>query len=425
MFVGIELENIGPYTQKVNLDFRINKKDKTNLDSVCVLPDGEMVTKIAGIIAGNAYGKTTILNSLNAIGGFINMPFFKKNVSEYVNDIVEDEDLKKIILDSGKIRLLPANRRENNIACISVDMYIDSANEYSGYYTYTIKYDNDYLETGILEEKLVYRKTFNSRKKKEIFCVKNTEESEIGYKLLYRNNIENELPLKARKIFNEKLKYYDTFYKQYLDYSSTLGAENYIFSEQYIIAMLSNKKDFLKPIINLIDNEIRDIEIDNSDENNKKLYFIYDNYKLGYDSVSSATKKMCGVVLNLYKASKHHGIFLIDELDNSLNKNIARFILELYQKNAVKGTSQIIFTTNNADMLENFRRDQIYLIEKKGGINVVTKYLNFTDKNNKKSRKDWSFVKAYNDNIINNYPSRDKITGVCDSISNYLNGKND
>ena len=78
MIVKIELENIGPYINKVVLDFRVNKRDKDLKDTTYTLPDGQVITKIAGIIAGNAYGKTTILRALNSVGSFINNPIFQK-----------------------------------------------------------------------------------------------------------------------------------------------------------------------------------------------------------------------------------------------------------------------------------------------------------------------------------------------------------
>ena len=51
MIVKLELENIGPYTDKITLDFRVNKRDKDLQDTIYTLPDGEMVSKVVGIIA--------------------------------------------------------------------------------------------------------------------------------------------------------------------------------------------------------------------------------------------------------------------------------------------------------------------------------------------------------------------------------------
>lgn len=412
MIVELELENIGPYTDAVQMDFRVNKRDKTNLESVYTLPDGEVVTKVVGIIAGNAYGKTTILDSLNAIGSFIDNPIMKQKMNSFAEKI-DEEEIKKVLLDYGKLKLIPINKNSNAIGKISVDMYIETIEEFSGYYRYTIKYDNNYIDNGLIEEKLEFRKKYNSKKIKEIFNVSCNTESEIGYKLAYRNNIIHELDLKSRKNFETKMRYYEIFYNKYLKESSTLDAENYIFDEEYILYKMDSDYRLMKEFINLVDNGIVDIDIDDSDVNNKKLYFVYDGYKLRYNSISSATKKICGVALNLYKACKNNGIFLIDELDNSLNKNIAKFILDLYRNNIAKKTSQIIFTTNSPDMVENFRRDQIFIIEKDEGTNNIIKYLNFVDKGkNKKCRKDWSFTKNYNDNIIKNYPTNEKISKV-------------
>ena len=122
---------------------------------------------------------------------------------------------------------------------------------------------------------------------------------------------------------------------------------------------------------------------------------------------------------SIYKANKKGGVFLIDELDNSLNRNISDFIIKLYSTKIKESTSQIIFTTNNADILSGLRRDQIFIIEKNNHINSVVKYLNFVDrKTNKKSRKDWSFTKAYNDNVINNFPTKQSIKELTEYIKN-------
>ena len=68
MFTKIIIENIGPITENIVLDFVINKRDKLNEGSYVEVPDKIYVSKIAGIIAGNASGKTTILDTLNKIG---------------------------------------------------------------------------------------------------------------------------------------------------------------------------------------------------------------------------------------------------------------------------------------------------------------------------------------------------------------------
>lgn len=418
MIVKLELENIGPYTDKITLDFRVNKRDKDLQDTIYTLPDGEMVSKVVGIIAGNAYGKTTVLRALNSVGSFINNPIINKEVTNYV-DRIKEEEIRSYLKEWGVLSLISTNKSNNKIGTINVEMYIESNNEYSGYYIYTLKYDNNYKKNGVKEESLKFKKKYNSKIIKEILKIENNTVSEIGHKIAYKSNYLNDLTGKSKDNLLEKINYYETFYNRYIKESSTLGAENYIFPEEYIIAEIDENKDLIKSFINLADDEIKDLEIDKTDIENEKLFFIYKDFKLRYNSISTATKKLCGIATNFYKANKKGGVFLIDELDNSLNRNISNFIIKLYSTKIKESTSQIIFTTNNADVLSGLRRDQIFIVEKNNQINSVVKYLNFVDKKtNKKSRKDWSFIKAYNDNIIKNFPTKQSMKELTEYINN-------
>lgn len=418
MIVKLELENIGPYTNKITLDFRVNKRDKDLQDTIYTLPDGEIVSKVVGIIAGNAYGKTTILRALNSVGSFINNPIINKEVNNYV-DKIKEEEIRSYLKEWGTLSLISTNKSSDKLGTINVEMYIDSNDEYSGYYIYTLKYDNNYIKNGVKEESLKFKKKYNSKIIKEILKIENNTVSEIGHKIAYKSNYLNDLTGKSKDNLLEKINYYETFYNRYIKESSTLGAENYIFPEEYIIDEIDENKDLIKCFINLADDEIKDLEIDKTDIENEKLFFIYNSFKLRYNSISTATKKLCGIATNFYKATKKGGVFLIDELDNSLNKNISDFIIKLYSTKIKNSTSQIIFTTNNADVLSGLRRDQIFIIEKNNQINSVVKYLNFIDKKtNKRSRKDWSFTKAYNDNIIKNFPTKQCIKEMTEYIKN-------
>lgn len=420
MIVKIELENIGPYINKVVLDFRVNKRDKDLKDTTYTLPDGQVITKVAGIIAGNAYGKTTILRALNSVGSFINNPILNKEVNNYV-DKIKEEEIRRYLKEWGTLSLIPTNKSNNKIGTINVEMYIETDNEYSGYYLYTLKYDNNYIKKGVKEEVLRFKKKYDSKITKEILRIENNAVSEIGHKIAYKSNYINDLTGKSKEILLEKLNYYETFYNRYIKESSTLGAENYIFPEEYIIDEMNENKELIKKFINLADNDIKDLEIDITDSENQKLFFIYSDFKLRYNSISTATKKLCGIATNFYKANKNGGVFLIDELDNSLNRNVSDFIIKMYSTQIRNNTSQIIFTTNNADILSNLRRDQIFIIEKYNQINSIVKYLNFVDtETNKKSRKDWSFAKAYNDNVIKNFPTKQSITELSEYIRKNL-----
>ena len=417
MIVKLLLENIGPFTEPIEIDFRCNKRDRDQISSTYTLPDGEVITKVAGIIAGNAYGKTSILTALTSIGRFLNSPLYSQQI-DYDNSH-DDEEFKNYVKNIGVQMLAPINKKSNGTAKVSVDMYINNGTDYSGYYTYSIKYDSEVKTKGVLEESLRYRNKFNSKKIKTILEISNNFVSEIGHFIAYKNNYINGLSEKMLENFNNKYSYFETFYNKFINESSIMGANNYIFSEKYIASKLFDNKNLLCGFMKLSDNKIIDLEVDDSDIDYPKLYVVYKEYKLRYGLISSATKKLCSIGVNFCEAYRKGGIFLIDELDNSFNRNISKYIISVYNTGILNNTSQIIFTTNTAEILSDLRRDQIFIIERNDNYNYVTKYLNFVDqKNNKKSRKDWSFVKIYNENIINNFPDSNKIHELNDLLKN-------
>lgn len=412
MFTKIIIENIGPIKENIVLDFVINKRDKLNEDSYVEVPDKIYVSKIAGIIAGNASGKTTILDTLNKIGSFIELPNTKRSFSEF-NDINFDDEFEKMIYYNIKNNIysnkLPSLNEsvENPIGYIETELYINNNDEYSGFYNYCLRYDKNYVKNGMLEESLYFRKKYNSKKKKEIFKISGNFESEIGYKIAYKNNILEELKNdnKAKNEFLDKINYYQTYAKRYITESSTMDAENYIFPENIVINMIKNKEPIVLEFIKMADENIKNVIIEDSDTKRPKLYFDYGNYKIRYDYISTATKKLCAIASNYVRSCKHGGIFLIDELDNSLNREIIKFILNLYIKNVSNNTSQLIFTTYTPEVLNILRRDQIFILTKLNCSIKLTKFIDYIDeKTQKKVRKDFSFSKSYKNNIIKNFP---------------------
>lgn len=412
MFTKIIIENIGPITENIVLDFVINKRDKLNEGSYVEVPDKIYVSKIAGIIAGNASGKTTILDTLNKIGSFIELPNTKRSFSEF-NDINFDDEFEKMIYYNIKNNIysnkLPSLNEsvQNPIGYIETELYINNNDEYSGFYNYCLRYDKNYVKNGMLEESLYFRKKYNSKKKKEIFKISGNFESEIGYKIAYKNNILEELKNdnKAKNEFLDKINYYQTYAKRYINESSTMDAENYIFPENIVINMIKNKEPIVLEFIKMADENIKKVIVEDSDTKRPKLYFDYGNYKIRYDYISTATKKLCAIASNYVKSCKHGGIFLIDELDNSLNREIIKFILNLYIKNVSNNTSQLIFTTYTPEVLNILRRDQIFILTKLNCSIKLTKFIDYIDeKTQKKVRKDFSFSKSYKNNIIKNFP---------------------
>ena len=165
-----------------------------------------------------------------------------------------------------------------------------------------------------------------------------------------------------------------------------------------------NNNTELLQFIKLADNNIQDLYIENDSTGKEKVLFKYDGFILNYNEVSTATQKLLAMAYSILETNKNSGIFLIDEFDNSLNYEISNFLISIFSKKN-NSMSQMIFTTNNPEILSNLRRDQIYLILKdKYDLNAINFY-NFIDPVSKRRvRKDFSFTKAYKKNIIDNFP---------------------
>lgn len=437
MILRIKLSNIAGIKDEMDLNFIATKTDKKNINSVYITEDNIWINRLIGIIAGNAHGKSTILDAIASIGSFIELPLRKKNIPS-LNDIemkeykeeYKEKVFKQMITDYTNIDLPAGNKLNNNKnSLIEIEMYIkNDDNLTSGYYLYSLEYDKSYKTDGIKKEKLAYK---NKYKKKylNIFEITNSFESEIGYKIAYEKNYISELQANNIDVteFEKKIKYYKAFIKHYNKDSSIIFADNYVFPEFYIVDMIEkcNVLKELTQFVKLADDNIEEIFIDKNLDGKKKLMFKYNQFNLEYNEVSTATQKLVAMAYSILESNKNNSVFLIDEFDNSLNLEISKFLIDIFASKS-KSMSQIIFTTNNPDILDNLRRDQIYLLlKRKYNINAINFY-NFTDPITKKRvRKDFSFVKAYKKNVIENFPSSELKEIITNSFMNLYIKKED
>lgn len=437
MILRIKLSNIAGIKDEMDLNFIATKTDKKNINSVYITEDNVWINRLIGIIAGNAHGKSTILDAIASIGSFIELPLRKKSIPP-LNDIemkeykeeYKEKVFKQMITNYTNIDLPAGNKLNNNKnSLIEIEMYIkNDDNLTSGYYLYSLEYDKSYKTDGIKKEKLAYK---NKYKKKylNIFEITNSFESEIGYKIAYEKNYISELQANNIDVteFEKKIKYYKAFVKHYNKDSSIIFADNYVFPEFYIVDMIEkcNVLKELTQFVKLADDNIEEIFIDKNSDGKKKLMFKYNQFNLQYNEVSTATQKLVAMAYSILESNKNNSVFLIDEFDNSLNLEISKFLIDIFASKS-KSMSQIIFTTNNPDILDNLRRDQIYLLlKRKYNINAINFY-NFTDPITKKRvRKDFSFVKAYKKNVIKNFPSSELKEIITNSFMNLYIKKED
>lgn len=425
MFTKIVIKNIGVFNKEVTFDFFANKRDSSFEESVRKVNDLS-INKIVGVIAGNSCGKTTLMNTLTSVGEFLNFTFNKKMLNDFrksslyelLREDVANQYYDDYVQNHKQASLLFPNRNTDGNASIEIEMYIQSDNEdTTGFYTYHLEYDKNYLKTGVLKEELLFRKKYKSVKVKQLFSINGHYESEIGYKLVYRQNWREELKMNADVLqeFDNKMKYYETFFKHYIKDSSALGNFD-LYDEHDAIEAIEKNEVFFEAIVKLTDECINSIRIEELDKR-KKLWFNYGEYDIGYYMMSTGTRKLITIADSIYKVLKNDGVFIIDELDNSLNFELARNIVSIFQNIGSNVGGQLIFTTHNPELISSLRNDQIYLLQKNDLTVEAIKYSNFISPiTNKRIRSDCSFVKAYKTDMIKNHPLLD----ISDEIKKYI-----
>ena len=437
MILKVKLSNIAGIKDFMELNFMANKTDKKNRNSIYITEDNIWINRIIGIIAGNAHGKTTILDAIASVGSFIESSFRKKRIPSFNNiemaeykEEYREKVLQQLISDFTNFELPASNKLNTNINSeIQIEMYIKSDdNLTSGYYLYSLEFDKFYKTEGIKKESLEFKNKY-TKKYSKIFEIFNSFESEIGYKIAYEKNYINELKSNNIKTddFERKIKFYKTFRNHYNNDSNVIFADNYIFPEFYVIDMIEKCKNIKQLIqfVKLADDNIQNISIEKNSDGTDKLIFNYNEFSLGYNEISTATQKLVAMAYSILESSEKNSVFLIDEFDNSLNLEISKFLIDVFAQKE-NSMSQIIFTTNNPDILDNLRRDQIYLILKdKYKINAINFY-NFIDPITKKRvRKDFSFIKAYKKNVIENFPSNKLKNEITNNFINISTQKED
>lgn len=92
--------------------------------------------------------------------------------------------------------------------------------------------------------------------------------------------------------------------------------------------------------------------------------------RLDLDEESNGTQKMVRLLPQIVDILVSGGVFVVDELDNSMHPFMAEMLVKLFNDPDInKGQAQLIFTTHNANLLspDLLRRDQIWFAEKVGG----------------------------------------------------------
>ncbi len=103
----------------------------------------------------------------------------------------------------------------------------------------------------------------------------------------------------------------------------------------------------------------------------------FQSYKLPFDHESDGTMLLFAYGPIIMEALEKGRTIVIDELDNSLHSNLARYLVGLFNDLEVnRNGAQLIFNSHDINLLdlELFRRDQIYFVEKDNRTGITDLY---------------------------------------------------
>lgn len=402
MLLNAYISNFMGVEKKIEISTLANNKIKRKNQSLTEIEDNINALKTIGIIGSNGSGKTSILSAIATIQTFITFPFRKStnNNEAFIEQIkkLPDEILNDLLKSFNTLQLPSQNVNcLNGDTIIELEFFIPKEDDIiDGYYTYKLIYNSNYKKEGVKEESLFYRKKYNSKKYIKVFKVNNILESELGTKLLYKNNTIN-------KDNDSMLQYYHSFGNLIMNKCEVVFDHDSI---NLISQFKKNKSRFVK-LCNLADEKIINANLEKKDDKDF-IYFINNkNNKLYFEQLSNGTQKILVLGNKILESLENNKLLFVDEIETSLHSSLANFLVMLMQYPIENSYAQLIFTTHSVFLPAILDTDQLYYINNKCNTYEVLN-INNAIKNGIIS-KDKSLTIALLENLLINNPNIDKI----------------
>lgn len=424
MFTNIKFCNMYGIDTCIKLDFLSKSRNKEENNTIFTTKDNKHINKITGIIGGNSSGKSSIVDSIGFIGDLLSFPIAKDQIYKDIEKLQDDAGEKDERYDSKMLMEILRNIKrginfkiqnvkhiyDNSLA--EIEMYIEDEDEYTGYYSYYIEFNNE----NIISEKLNYRKEYNSRNITDIINVTNIKESQVGYSIVYSNNIKN-----LEDIDEKKYNLCKVFYEHYMDKSRLFNGLHGNRDKLELLDWLNTNKEELLEIIRIADPKIKDIKIE--DIENIIIYFVLnDNTRILYRDLSTGTKRFIMMMKEIEKVIKSNGVFVIDEIEQNLHTELVELIIKLFSANKETG-GQIIFTSHTPEIFDMtydnkkiFRNDQIIILSREKDYLKAEKLIDIKF-DNKKIRVDASVTNLYRNKLISFQPDENNIKKFLDKFN--------
>lgn len=400
MFTKLCIENFEGFINQVEFSFIAQSRNRENQICLYKTHDGIYINKLIGILAGNASGKTTIIDALGKIGSLMLKPImtfdFNKE-KDRINQIFKNENIDASEI-SQKIE------KFNNSVCLEVqhvsskykdtylevEMYIEDS-ELSGYYNYALQFNG--IDKKIINEKFTYRKNYKGHQI-EILNLHNISECQLYYINKYYDNMIN-LEMINKESLEYKYKYIKVFFTHYINNSEIVRTQIPDFLEEIsFLKFYKRNNKMMEQILKIVDPKIESIRIKPDSDEEELIYQLKTGGDITREELSTGTKRFLSLIYNAMNVIKSKGVLLIDEIEENMHKELIFLVLRLFVQ-LDNNSTQIIFTTNlpeifdclNESEQKLFKQDAIYLLNNISG-NVEAKKMSQIMINGKRIKGD-------------------------------------
>ncbi len=428
MFTKIYIKNFQGILNEVEFDFIAKSRNKDKQISLYKTHDGIYINKLVGILAGNASGKTTIIDALGTLGNLMVEPIMLFDFEEERNKIfnmikeVKDESIElnqriEKLNNSVCLEVQHVSGKDKD-TCIQVEMYIEE-DELSGYYKYKLRFNS--ANKKISTEKFTYRKNYKS-KEEEIINLHDISECQLYYINRYYDNMMN-LEMINKQSLERKYKFIKTFFYHYINDSKIVGTKIPDFFEEISFLKFYKKSpQIMEQIIKIVDPKINSVKMKPDSDDEELIYELKTGGNITRNNLSTGTKRFLTLILNAMNVIKSKGVLLIDEIEENMHKELIFLILRLFVQ-LDNNSTQIIFSTNlpeifdclNEDEQKLFKQDSIYLLNNING-NVEAKRMSEIKINDKRIKGDALVSTIYKKGDITVQPSKKEIDSFLRSI---------
>lgn len=428
MFTKICIENFEGILNRVELDFIAQSRNRENQICLYKTQDGIYINKLIGILAGNASGKTTIIDALGTMGSLMLKPIMtfdynkeKDNINKlFKSEKVDEIKISKMIENFNNNVCLEVQHvsAKNKDTYIEVEMYIDDS-ELSGYYNYILQFNG--MSKKITTEKFTYRKNYKNNQN-EILNLHNISECQLYYINKYYDNIIN-LEMIDKEGLENKYKYINTFFKHYIKDSKIAWTEiPYLREEVSFLKFYKKNRQLMEQIIKIVDPKIAKIKMKTDSDEEELIYELKTGGSITRDELSTGTKRFLSLIVKAFDVIKKKGILLIDEIEENMHKELIFLILRIFVQ-LDNNSTQIIFTTNLPEIFDClneyeqklFKQDAIFLLNNIDG-NVEAKKVSQVRVNGRRIKGDALVSTIFKKGEISVQPNKEKIDELLKKI---------